>query len=80
MPTVSRKPPQLLLSAQRPLIVCGDQVAQSGAVSALVALAEFLGAGVYSEILPARVNFPNQHPHYRDRLPHDQRADPPVRG
>lgn len=63
----------LLLGAQHPLIVCGDQVAQSGAVSALVALAEFLGAGVYSEILPARVNFPNQHPHYRDRLPHDQR-------
>jgi len=63
----------LLLGAERPLIVCGDQVAQSGAVSALVALAEFLGAGVYNEILPARINFPNQHSHYRDRLPHDQR-------
>ncbi len=64
---------ELLLSAQRPLIICGDLVAQSGAVRALVALAEFLGASVYSEVLPARVNFPNQHPHYRDRLPHDQR-------
>jgi benzoylformate decarboxylase len=63
---------QLLLQAKRPLIICGDKVADAGAVAELTALAELLGASVYNEVLPSRVNFPNMHPHYRDRGANDQ--------
>lgn len=59
---------ELLLSARRPAIVCGDGVARSGAQRELVALAELLGAPVLGEVLPSRMNFPTRHPHYRDRL------------
>ncbi len=62
----------MLLEARKPLILCGDKVARCGAVEALVALSERLGASVYNVVLPARVNFPNQHPHFRDRVPNDQ--------
>ena len=63
----------LLLSAACPLIVCGDEVASSDAVADLVELAEHLGAAVFAEVLPARLNFPTRHAHFRDRLAHDQR-------
>lgn len=63
---------QLLLHAKRPLIFCGDKVARCGAVEALVALAETLGANVYNQTLPARVNFPTGHSLYRDRGANDQ--------
>lgn len=65
---------ELLLSAKRPLIVCGDKVAKAGAVEILVEVAERTGAPVYSVVLPARLNFPNQHPHFRDRMANDQAA------
>ena len=64
----------LLLAAQRPAIVCGDGVARSGAQTELVALAEALGAGVWMEVLPSRLNFPTAHPNFRDRLPGDHAA------
>ncbi len=63
---------QLLLNAKHPLIFCGDKVARCGAVEALVALAETLGANVYNQTLPARVNFPTGHALYRDRGANDQ--------
>jgi benzoylformate decarboxylase len=62
----------LLLAAARPAIVCGDKVARSGALAELVRLAELLGASVYSEVLPARVNFPSGHPAARERGANDQ--------
>ncbi len=62
----------LLLQAKRPLIICGDKVADAHAVKELTALAELLGAAVYNEVLPSRLNFPNMHPHYRDRGANDQ--------
>ena len=65
---------EMLLSAHRPLVVCGDKVAKAGAVKALVDLAEQIGAPVYSVVLPARLNFPNQHAHFRDRMANDQAA------
>jgi benzoylformate decarboxylase len=46
-------------------------VARSGALPELVALAEQIGASVWGEVLPARLNFPSGHPHFRDRLPGD---------
>ncbi len=61
----------LLVSAAKPVIVCGDGVARAGAMKELVALAEQLGASVWGEVLPARLNFPSGHPHFRDRLPGD---------
>jgi benzoylformate decarboxylase len=63
---------ELLLAAKRPLIFCGDKVADAGAVQELTALAELLGAAVFNEVLPSRLNFPNMHPHYRDRGANDQ--------
>ncbi|MDX1513635.1 MAG: thiamine pyrophosphate-binding protein [Gammaproteobacteria bacterium] len=65
---------EILLSARKPLIVCGDKVARAGAVRELVEVAERIGAAVYSVVLPARLNFPNQHPHFRDRMANDQAA------
>jgi benzoylformate decarboxylase len=62
----------LLLGARRPLIFCGDKVADAHALGELTAVAELLGASVYGEVLPSRMNFPNQHPHYRDRGANDQ--------
>jgi len=63
----------ILLGARDPVIVFGDKVAAAGALDALVALAEMLGARVYGEVLPAQVSFPNQHPAFRGRLSQDQR-------
>ncbi len=65
---------RLLLRAENPFIVCGDRVASGGAVIELVALAELLGAPVWSEVLPARLNFPLQHDLCGHRMPQDHAA------
>jgi benzoylformate decarboxylase len=58
---------ELLASAQNPVIVVGDRVAQSGAADAVVRVAEQTGARVlatsYSE-----VNFPTGHPQWGGML------------
>ena len=64
----------MLRAARETVIVCGDEVARGDAVGELVALAEATGAAVYADVLPARLNFPNQHPHFRDRMARDQDA------
>ncbi|MEM7254610.1 MAG: thiamine pyrophosphate-binding protein [Pseudomonadota bacterium] len=53
---------ELLLSAKNPMIFAGDKVTRCDAIGELVALAETLGAGVYGDVLPAHLNFPNFHP------------------
>ena len=58
--------------AKHPIIVCGDGVARGNAVSELVALSEAIGAPVSTDVLPARMNFPNRHPHFRGRMARDQ--------
>ena len=65
---------EILRTAREPVIVCGDGVARADAVAEAVALAEATGAAVYADVLPARLNFPNQHPQFRDRMAHDQSA------
>ena len=65
---------EILRPARETVIVCGDGVAGSDAVAEAVALAEALGAAVYADVLPARLNFPNQHPQFRDRMARDQSA------
>jgi benzoylformate decarboxylase len=54
----------LMAKAERPVIIVGDAVAQSGAHAELAALAEALGAPVHDETVPSRANFPSSHPLY----------------
>jgi benzoylformate decarboxylase len=54
----------LMAKAERPVIIAGDAVAQSGAHAELIALAEALGAPVHDETVPSRANFPSSHSLY----------------
>jgi benzoylformate decarboxylase len=62
---------QLLASASNPAILAGSRVAEAGAVEALVAVAERLGAAVFSEsgTTHGRLGFPPLHPLYSHALP-----------
>jgi benzoylformate decarboxylase len=53
---------RLLMEAERPLIVAGDEVARSDAVDHVVSLAETLGARVAGEPIHGRTVFPMNHP------------------
>ncbi|GBD10840.1 Benzoylformate decarboxylase [bacterium HR23] len=53
----------LLAHAQRPLMLVGDRIAQSGAVAEAVRVAELLGARVQA-LSFSEVNFPTSHPQY----------------
>src|SRR5882672_424658 len=64
----------LLATAQHPLIIAGDAVAQSGAHAELVELAELLGAPVYAEFVPSRASFPTSHPLFRGAMTRTQAA------
>lgn len=63
-----------LSRSRRPLIIAGDAVTRAGAVTALVALAEAVGAVVMNEPLPAAINFPTTHPLYAGPLPTERGA------
>ncbi|MEO9191487.1 MAG: thiamine pyrophosphate-binding protein [Acetobacteraceae bacterium] len=67
----------LLARAERPVIIAGDAVPQSGALVELVALAEALGAPVYDEGMASRAMFPASHPLYRGGF---ARLPPVIRG
>jgi benzoylformate decarboxylase len=56
---------KLLAAAERPVILAGDGVAQSGAVAELVKLAETLGAPVHLEGMDNSAPFPSSHPLFR---------------
>jgi benzoylformate decarboxylase len=58
----------MLAKAKRPLIIAGDAVAQSYALSELVELAELIGAPVYAEFVPNTVSFPSSHPLFRGSM------------
>lgn len=58
----------ILANAKRPLIMAGDAVAQSHAHAELVALAELLGAPVYTEFVPNTASFPASHPLFRGAM------------
>lgn len=53
----------ILAGAERPVIIVGDRVAQSGAAAEAVRLAELTGAAVYSSSY-SEMNFPSTHPQY----------------
>jgi benzoylformate decarboxylase len=62
-PEAVSKAAELLTAAQNPIILMGDGVAVSGAISDLIALAECLGATVYGAN-DSEVNMPASHPLY----------------
>ncbi|MCZ6872390.1 MAG: thiamine pyrophosphate-binding protein [bacterium] len=64
----------LLLQANHPLIIAGDEVAKSQALDELVIVAEALGAPVFSETLPNTTNFPSDHPLYQGALVRTQQG------
>ena len=54
---------QLLARAERPVMVVGDRVAQSGALAEVVRAAELVGARVHAASV-SEVNFPTSHSQY----------------
>jgi benzoylformate decarboxylase len=66
----------ILAAAKRPLIIAGDAVAHSKAHAELVALAELIGAPVYSELVPSTASFPASHPLFRGAM---TRMQGPIR-
>ena len=76
-----RKAAQLLLSAENPLFIAGNEVASSGAFYEGVELAELLGVPVMSEGREswASLNFPHTHPLFRGgfdpKSPYVKKAD-----
>src|SRR6185312_14545769 len=67
---------ELLAKAERPVIIAGDAVTQSRAHKELAALAEAIGAPVYTEFVPNTASFPASHPLYRGSM---TRSQPGVR-
>ncbi len=63
---------EMLAKAERPVIIAGDAVAQSGAHKELIALAEAIAAPVYVEFIPSRASFPASHPLYRGMMTRTQ--------
>src|SRR5262249_23231330 len=67
----------ILAAAQKPVILASDDVARAGAATALVKLAERLGAPVFQDTLRQHIVFPNRHVAYGGTLPLDAAA---IRG
>jgi benzoylformate decarboxylase len=65
---------ELLVDAERPVLVVGDHVARTGfeAVEAAVGFAEASGTRVHGEILACEVNFPTDHDQWLSFLPPDE--------
>ncbi|MEJ0074274.1 MAG: thiamine pyrophosphate-binding protein [Alphaproteobacteria bacterium] len=65
---------KVLAGAKKPVIMAGDAVAQSRALSEMVALAELLGAPVYAELISNTASFPSSHPLFRGAMARSQKA------
>lgn len=65
-----------LLAAAAPVIVAGHEVSTGDAFAELAALAELLGAPVYTQSVPYLAMFPNRHPLFMGEL---TRIQPQVR-
>ena len=64
---------QRLLRAERPVIVAGDEVVKSDALSAAAAFAETLGCPAYQQSAPYGAHFLSEHACYAGSLSRDQR-------
>lgn len=60
---------ELLIAAERPVVIAGDGVGRAGAVAELVAVAERLGATVYHQPMNDGIDFPGAHPLYAGMIP-----------
>ncbi len=59
----------MLLEAERPIVVVGDDVARRSANVALERLVEQIGIPVYHEPLRTQLSISNRHPSYSGRIP-----------
>jgi len=66
----------LLVKAQRPILIAGDAIAHGDALGEMAEVAELLGAPVYAECVPSTCSFPFTHPLYAGAFP---RLGPPIR-
>ena len=66
----------LLVKAQRPVLISGDAVAHGDALAEMAEVAELLGAPVYAECVPSTCSFPFTHPLYAGAFP---RLGQPIR-
>ena len=55
---------EMLVAAERPVLIGGSEIGQLGAVGSLVSLAEALGAPVVLEDAPSYLSFPTTHDQY----------------
>lgn len=62
-----------LLSARRPVIVSGHEVAVADALAEAAKLAEVLGAPVYQQTVPHGAHFLSEHPAFMGALTRDQK-------
>jgi benzoylformate decarboxylase len=63
----------LVLSARRPGIVAGQELAQRDARAEAAELAELLGAAVYQSSVPYTAQFPTEHPAFMGALTRQQK-------
>lgn len=70
-PTAIKSAANMLIDADEPVLVVGDEVSRAGpdAIDSAVAFAEASGARVHSEVLSAEVSFPQDHPQWASRMP-----------
>mgnify|MGYP002835783237 CR=1 FL=1 len=61
-----------LLAAQKPCIVCGDEIVKSDALAEAGDFATTLGAAVYQQSVPYGAHFISEHPCYIGGLSRDQ--------
>ena len=61
-----------LLSARRPVIVAGHEIATSDALDEAAAIAELLGAPVYQQTMPHGAHFLSEHPAFMGALTREQ--------
>src|SRR5439155_21045584 len=66
----------LLVKAERPILISGDAVAHGDGLDEMAEVAELLGAPVYSECVPSTCSFPSTHRLYQGTFP---RLGPPIR-
>ena len=64
---------QRLLRAERPVIIAGDEIVKSDALSAAAAFAETLGCPAYQQSAPYGAHFLSEHACYAGSLSRDQR-------
>lgn len=64
-PATVEQAAEILVQAERPVIIAGDGVAKAHAVPAMIRLSEAIAAKVYAERMPHRIAFPTSHPLYQ---------------